>query len=218
MFEIKPILEISQEIEQIQEENNKGEKNYYLKGIYSECDVKNGNGRTYPFSIMEREINKLNKKVDNGVAFGEFGHPKSMSEMSEITPARVTHRVVEIKTNGNNFEGKSVIIPEGLGKIAIAMIETGGILSVSSRGVGSINKNTGIVESNYSMYTYDLVFNPGMKKANQTAILENKELLVNEIGVFTEKEWFNIEQNRKELDAILFKHDLFNVISKLKKL
>lgn len=219
MEKMIPLFETMREIEQeaiIEETTNK--KNYYLKGIYSECDVKNGNGRIYPYNVMKSQVENLQGKIKANVAFGEFGHPKTMPELSEITPSRVSHRIVEIKEDENNFLGKAILIPEGLGKTAIAMIETGGVLSVSSRGVGTVNKNTGIVESNYKMYTYDLVFNPGMKSANQTAILENKELFVEDMGIFTEEEWNNIEKNRKDINLILFKYDLFNALKNLKTL
>jgi len=203
----------------VEEVCNEGEeKNYYLSGLYTECDVKNGNGRTYPTSIVEREINgKILPKVKAGTAFGEFGHPKTLAEMPSIDPSRIAHRIVEIQKEGNNiFRGKSVLVPEGLGKVAIAMVKTGGVLSVSSRGVGRVNKQTGVVESSYNMFTYDVVLNPGMKKANQTAVMENQEFFVNQIGVFTEEEWYKIEKDRsKMLDATFFRADLLSGLAEI---
>lgn len=219
MEHLIPLFETMNDIEQesiVESENSN--KKYYLKGIYTQCDIKNSNGRIYPFNTVKKQVENLQSKISSNVAFGEFGHPKTINELSEITPFRVSHRIVEINEDGKNFIGKAILIPEGLGKTAIAMIDTGGVLSVSSRGVGTVNKNTGIVENNYKMYTYDLVFNPGMKSANQTAILENKELFVNEMGYLTEEEWQKVEKNRKNLNAILFKYDLFTTINKLKKL
>lgn len=218
-MELIPLFETMSEIEQemvLEESSNK--KQYYLKGVYSECDVKNGNGRIYPYRVIKSQVENLQPKIDAKVAFGEFGHPKTMNEMADIMPSRVSHRIVEIKEDGKNFLGKAILIPEGLGKTAIAMIETGGVLSVSSRGVGSVNKSTGIVESNYKMFTYDLVFNPGMKSANQTAILENKEHFIDEIGIFTEEEWNNLEKKRKEINGILFKYDFTTALNKLKNI
>lgn len=216
---LNPLLEVSNEIEQIFEESSSGNKNYYLSGIYSQCDIVNGNGRKYPLSLMEREINKLQTKINSKVAFGEFGHPNNVEDIPNINPERTSHRIIEIKKDGNNFVGKSVLIPAGLGEIAIKMIETGGVLSISSRGLGRVNKSTGIVEDNYRMFTYDLVFSPGMEGTNQNAILESKEFFVNEKEIFSEKEWKNIEKNNAKINEfILIQYDILDTLNKLKQI
>lgn len=216
MISVQPLLEYANEVEQLVESNASGIKNHYLQGIYSQCEIKNNNGRIYPLSIVEREINGLLPKINSGVAFGEFGHPTEMTKLPVINEEKVSHRIVKIEKDGNNFFGKSVLIPAGMGEIAIKIIETGGVLSVSSRAVGKTNSR-GIVENNYKMFTYDLVFNPGMPGANQTAILENKEFFVDEKMFFSESEWNHIEKSRRELNAILFRYDFLNSLKALKK-
>jgi len=215
-----PLFETFNDIESEISEDDGGKKNYYLKGLYTECEKKNGNGRTYPFALVEREINsRLKPKIESNVAFGEFSHPKTLAEMAEIEPSRISHRIVELRPEGTDFYGKAVLIPEGLGKIAIAMVETGGVLSMSSRGVGRINKNSGMVDESYRLYTFDLVINPGMKKASQTAILENEELFVDEMELFTKDEWKKMEKNRKTLlESLMFRVDLLSMIENLKNL
>lgn len=217
MNELLPLFETMCEVEQEVVESE-GRKNHYLKGLYSECETKNVNGRVYTKALMEREINsRLVPKIESSTAFGEFGHPKTMSAMTDIDAARVSHRIVEMHPDGNSFYGKSVLIPEGLGKAAIAMVETGGVLSVSSRGLGCLKKGTNIVENNYKLVTYDLVFNPGMKKANQTALMESREFFVGESGMFTEDEWALIEKNRVSLfEGAFFCADLLGGLADLK--
>jgi hypothetical protein len=214
--EAVPLFEFVQDVDQVVEEEEEGKKkNYYLTGVYTECEVKNSNNRVYPRPIVEREVKKLREKIDSGVAFGEFGHPKEFKEISDINPARVSHRILEINQDGNIFKGKSVIIPEGMGKIATAMIDTGGKLSISSRAVGRVQKSTGVVENNYRLYTYDIVFNPGMKKAFQECVLENKSVLVDELGVFTEEEWRNIKNHKLNISGEIFKFSMFNALRSL---
>ena len=215
-IKVTPLLEVAQDIEQLSEETE-GRKNYFLKGIYSQCEIKNNNGRIYPFHLVEREVRSLSEKIAKGVAFGEFGHPKNIKELPTINEEKVSHRIVEMNQDGKNFIGKSVIIPAGMGELAIKIIETGGTLSVSSRAIGKVNSK-GIVESNYKMFTYDLVFNPGMPGANQTAILENREYLVEEKEFFSESEWALIEKERNSIDAILFKVDMLSALNKLKNI
>jgi hypothetical protein len=211
--EFSPLFESAEETQSEILENETGEKQYYLSGIYTECEKKNGNSRIYPRALVEREISeRLEPKIAANTAFGEFGHPKTVSELPTIEPSRISHWILEIKQEGNVFRGKSVIVPEGLGRVAIGLLKTGGVLSVSSRGIGRVNKLSGLVE-HCTMYTYDLVLNPGMKNANQTAVLENREMFVGEIGAFTEKEWRSVEKNRgKMLDAAFFRADLISAL------
>jgi len=217
MNNLFPLFEMACDIEQdIITEEKSGIKNIYLKGIYSQGDIKNNNNRSYPTSVLEREIKKLQPKISSGIGYGEFGHPKTIEEIKEINPSNVSHRIVEIKKNKNEFLGKSVLIPEGLGKMAIQMVETGGKLAISSRGLGSVNRKTGIVESNYRMITYDLCFDPGMPKAQQTAIMESKDFFLGE-RYFTEEEWKVIEKNRSRiLETAFFRTDLLSGLLKIR--
>ncbi len=215
MDKVNVLVETARDIVQESIDSGLGKKNYYLSGIYSQCEIKNNNGRIYPFPLMEREINKLQEKVGTNVAFGEFGHPKKIEEMPDINENKVSHRIVEIKADGKNFIGKSVLIPAGMGEVAIKIIETGGVLSVSSRALGKINER-GMVENNLRLFTYDIVFNPGMPGANQNAILENKVFFVHDNQYFTEEEWKLVEKNRKDFFKLaMFKADLLSSIRNL---
>ena len=58
---LKLISENLEEVEYITEENEKGEKEYKIKGIFMQADVKNRNGRVYPFDILKKEVSNYNK-------------------------------------------------------------------------------------------------------------------------------------------------------------
>jgi len=47
-------------IQTIAEDIGNGKKNYYIRGIFMESEQVNKNGRIYPQSIMEREVEKYN--------------------------------------------------------------------------------------------------------------------------------------------------------------
>ena len=57
-------------------ENVGGVRRLYIKGVFSEFDIKNQNGRVYPESIMKPEIIRyMETYVKTGRAFGECDHP-----------------------------------------------------------------------------------------------------------------------------------------------
>ena len=50
----------------IVEENEKGEKEYYIEGIFMQSEIKNRNGRVYPKDVMLKEVNRYRKDfIDN---------------------------------------------------------------------------------------------------------------------------------------------------------
>ena len=44
------------------EESENGKKNYKIKGIFMQADIKNRNGRIYPMEILSKEVNRYNKQ------------------------------------------------------------------------------------------------------------------------------------------------------------
>ena len=45
---------VNQQIEYITEEKESGGKNYKIRGIFMQADVKNRNGRVYPYDILAK--------------------------------------------------------------------------------------------------------------------------------------------------------------------
>ena len=61
---MKLITEEIKDAEYIVEESN-GKKNYAIKGIFMQADVKNRNGRVYPSEILQREVVRYNREFIN---------------------------------------------------------------------------------------------------------------------------------------------------------
>ena len=62
----------------IVEQNEKGEKDYFIEGVFMQSEIKNRNGRVYPKEIMKKEVARYNKEfVEQKRAFGELGQPES---------------------------------------------------------------------------------------------------------------------------------------------
>lgn len=173
---MKLITELAEDISYISEADEKtGHKKMYIEGIFLQADLKNKNGRIYPMPVMESEVNRyIKEKVDHGNAYGELGHPAGPT----INPDRISHRIVSLKKEGSNFVGKAMIASEGLGKIARGLIEDGGKLGVSSRGMGSLKEKNGIMEvqGDFHLATAgDIVIDPSAPDAWMNGIMENVE-------------------------------------------
>ena len=61
MESIKLFSEDVEEVEYITEAKENGGKNYKIRGIFLQADIKNRNGRIYPMEVLEKEVNKYNK-------------------------------------------------------------------------------------------------------------------------------------------------------------
>ena len=151
-------------------------KKSYIKGIFLQAEQVNRNGRMYPLSIMEREVNRYNENfVQKGRALGELGHPDGPT----VNLDRVSHKICELYKDGNNFIGKAQLLETPMGKIAKSLIGEGVCLGVSSRGVGSLkmtNEGHKIVGEDFMLATAaDIVADPSAPDAFVQGIMEGKE-------------------------------------------
>lgn len=173
-------------------------KYYYLEGIYLQSEVKNRNGRIYPKGVMESAVDRyMTDKVANRTAYGELGHPASPS----IIPENISHLIEKLEWHGNDVTGKSKILPEGKGKIAIGIIEMGGRLGMSSRGLGSLEQKNGVMyvrdDLHYSTAA-DIVTDPSAPNAWVNGIMEGVEW-IHSSGGWSKRA---IEETQNEIKAI----------------
>lgn len=169
---------IREEIEKIEvlTENVNGKKSLFIKGIFLQSECVNRNGRRYPFSIMEREVNRYTDQyVNKGRALGELGHPDGPT----VNLDRVSHKIVSLQREGNNFIGKAQILSTPMGKIAESLLKEGVCLGVSSRGIGSLRETReGYKEvgEDFMLATAaDIVADPSAPDAFVQGIMEGKE-------------------------------------------
>lgn len=191
---MKLIVETVEEVKYLVEENN-GQKSHFIEGVFMQSEQKNRNGRVYPKNVMAREVNRYNEEyIKEKRAFGELGHPDSPS----INLDRVSHMIVSLHEDGNNFIGKAKILGTPYGNIVKNLIDEGAKLGVSSRGMGSLKPANGfqLVQDDYYLATAaDIVADPSAPDAFVRGIMENKEwVYVN--GVLCEME---VEQMQKEI-------------------
>jgi hypothetical protein len=192
---MKLITEVVEDIQYLTEQNDEGEKSYYIEGIFMQAEKPNRNGRIYPKSVLEKEVNRYNKEyVMKNRAYGELGHPQGPT----INLERMSHLIKEIKVDGNNFVGKAKIMDSPYGNIVKNLIKEGASLGVSSRGMGSLKRKNGINEVQRDFYlatAADIVADPSAPDAFVNGIMEDVEWIY-ENGVWSQKD---LESAKKEI-------------------
>ena len=193
MNTVKLFSEAVDEVEYITEAKEGGGKNYKIKGIFLQADIKNRNGRVYPMEILEKEVSRYNKKfINENRAYGELGHPEGPT----VNLERVSHMVTELYPDGKNFIGEAKIMETPMGKIVKNIMNEGGKLGVSSRGMGSLNQKNGanyVRDDFYLATAADIVADPSAPNAFVEGIMEGKEWVWNN-GALIESELVELKR------------------------
>ena len=181
----------------IVEQNEKGEKDYYIEGIFMQSEIKNRNGRIYPKQVIQEEVKRYNKEfVEKSRAFGELGHPEGPT----INLDKVSHLITKLEEDGNNYVGRAKILSTPNGQIVKNLIDDGAKLGVSSRGLGSLESkgNAQYVKDDFQLATAgDIVADPSAPEAFVEGIMEGVEWVM-ENGILKAVE---VEEMQKELKS-----------------
>lgn len=177
------------------------DKDLYVSGIFSSANVKNKNGRVYEKKILDREISKVMEQVKNATLYGQLNHP----DKPEVDLERVAIRITELNWKDNDVIGKAKVLRKTYcGGILSGIIEDGGRVGISSRGLGTVNES-GYVNEDYNLICWDIVSdasNPGSQFVN--GIYEGREFGVSS-GI-----------SLKEANEKAFKH-IWQVLKKIEK-
>ena len=178
---MKLITELVEDVQLISEAKESGGKDYFIEGIFLQANIKNRNGRMYPVNVLEKEVKRYTEEViKKNRAFGELGHPSGPS----INLDRVSHIITELKREGDNFIGKAKISKTPMGEIARGIMESGGQLGVSSRAMGSLKEERGVmvVQNDLRLSTAaDIVADPSAPDAFVNGIMEGVEWIYDPI-------------------------------------
>ena len=149
-----------------------------LQGIIQAADKLNQNKRVYPMEILRREIENYQKAVRENRAVGELDHP----ETSSVSLDRVSHVIREMWWDGNSVHGRIEVLNTPKGMILQSLLDSGITIGISSRGVGSTDKNTeghDVVQPDYQIICFDIVSEPSTPGAYLFG--ESKEVQVNSV-------------------------------------
>ncbi len=171
---MKLICEQVDNVRYVVEAKESGQKNYFIEGIFMQADIQNRNGRMYPGDILEKECQRYMKEaVEQGRAYGELGHPKGPS----INLDRVSHLITNLRQEGSNYIGKAKIMETPMGNIVKGLMDGGGSLGVSTRGLGSLAEDKArgcmVVQDDFKLATAaDIVADPSAPDAFVRGIME----------------------------------------------
>jgi hypothetical protein len=153
------------------QEGKNGKKSTFLEGIFMQAENKNKNGRVYTREVLTQAVDRfVNEQVITGRAVGELNHPEGPA----INLDKVSHRITELKWDGNNVLGKALILDTPMGQIVKGLVEGGVQLGVSSRGMGSLDFKDGAnyVRDDFMLNTIDIVQDPSAPNAFVNGIME----------------------------------------------
>ena len=193
---MKLITETIEDIEVLKEDKGNGKKDYKIRGVFMQADIKNRNGRVYPVDTLAKEVTRYTKEfINKKRAFGELGHPDGPT----VNLERVSHMITSLKPEGKNFIGEAKVMDTPYGKIVKNLIDEGAQLGVSSRGMGSIQRMSGknVVGNDFYLATAaDIVADPSAPDAFVEGIMEGKEWVWDN-GVLKSME---VEQYKEEIE------------------
>ena len=184
----------SDDVEYIKEEDEKtGKNNYKLKGIFLQSEIKNRNGRVYPFEVLDKEVKRYKKEfIEQNRAYGELGHPEGPT----VNLDKVSHMVTSLEPDGKNFIGEAKVMGTPMGTIVKNIMDDGGKLAVSSRGMGSLEQKNGanyVKDDFYLATAADIVADPSAPNAFVQGIMEGKEWVWNN-GLLQEQDVAEIKE------------------------
>lgn len=141
-------------------------KRLIVKGILQRALVKNQNGRVYPKEVLIRESKKYDESfIKERRALGELDHPES----AVVNLQNVSHNVVEMHWEGDDLIGTIEVLPTPNGNILKELFRANIRLGISSRGLGTVNKNVtenaDVVQDDFELIAFDFVSNPSTRGA-----------------------------------------------------
>ena len=193
-------------MEYITEAKEDGGKNYKIKGVFLQADIKNRNGRIYPMEVLEKEVAKYNRNfIREKRAYGELGHPEGPT----VNLERVSHLTTSLVPDGKNFIGEAKIMETPMGKIVKSLMDEGCKLGVSSRGMGSLQQKGGtnyVKDDFYLATAADIVADPSAPNAFVEGIMEGKEWVWNhgalvEAHVAELKTKFDVKKSNRDANV-----------------
>jgi hypothetical protein len=156
----------------ISESRGNGQNVWRIPGRFSECDKVNGNNRRYSRKVWEKNLSEgstLQTLIKENSAFGLLEHPADGKvDLNSPISHAVTKAVME---SDGTITGEITIIDCGEnspGRKLKALVEFGYNPRVSSRGFGSLLKNSeGVddVQEDYVCEGWDCVIKPSFDNA-----------------------------------------------------
>lgn len=138
--------------------------------VLQKYGLENANGRIYPEPILRKQVVIYQDKIDDRRSYGEANHPESVT----LDLDRLSFGVTKLWWEGKTLLGElELILSPGYvnlgiisckGDLIANYIRTGWKIGISSRGLGSVEKDrfTGkyVVQDDFEITCWDFVSDP----------------------------------------------------------
>jgi hypothetical protein len=144
-------------------------KEYVLEGIAAVFGEENNNGRIYEEAEYMPHLEYLQEKIAKKRLLGELDHP----EKFDVSLKNISHIVesLEYDKSSRQIKIRVRLVDTPAGRIAMALVDAGVPLSISSRAAGSVMENKRVKIK--KIFTFDLVADPGFEKAQLERVYES---------------------------------------------
>lgn len=150
-----------------------------LEGTFAVFGKTNSNQRIYEYSEYLPHLSYLQEKAKRCKLYGETDHP----DRFDVKISKASHLVESVwyDQTTNTIKGKVKLLNTKYGRHIKGIIESGGVVSISSRSAGSVNESTRKV-SIKRIFTYDFVGEGGFGNSAELTLV-NEKLNINESNV-----------------------------------
>ncbi len=154
-------------------------KRMVLEGIFQLADKMNLNKRVYPLKLWERLLNEKSgcmRRMKERAMVGHLEHPEDGA--TDLNKGAILVTGLKLKENGEVW-GQLVVLNTPAGKIVQEYVDAKVKIGISSRGTGSVDSK-GVVQEDYEVSTWDIVFNPSTPGAHPKMENANEPAATNE--------------------------------------
>ena len=148
--------------------------NFVVSAVFQKYGIKNANGRIYPENVLRTQVDKyMQERVSTGCAIGALDHPQA----SSLSGHDVAMNILNLEWQGRTLVGEMKLhlspgykrygICSTSGDLVANMLLDNILIGVSSRGVGSVKNQGGllIVDDDYDIICWDVVMEPSTNQA-----------------------------------------------------
>lgn len=198
-------------VEYLVEGKTEAEKTYRIKGAFMEAERKNRNGRIYPKSVLEKEVDRYCKEeIAQGLSTGALDHPPQPTVLLKDA----CHLIESLSWDGNIVRGSARVLSTPTGQVLKCLMNDKVNVGVSSRSLGSLQN--GYVSENLRLLTVDCVQNASSYSSTVVeSIVENFDFIIQGnqfVAVAVEK----FEDNLAKHGSKNLASDLHNFLQSLK--
>lgn len=198
------------------ESDASGVRKHIIEGIFAQAEKPNRNQRRYPKKVLFETCDSyIEQKVRKNLAYGELDHP---AERVQVHMSDVSHLITDLWYDGDNVMGRAIIASTPKGQIVKDLMDIGGQISVSTRGLGQSkpDRASGLeVMEMFHMTAIDIVSFPSGIDCFPRGFNEAVEYLVDSELMAKDEAYKIIRETDTRLSAADFSRALTHIMKGL---